>query len=519
MMRIAPARPWVHRVLRATGYLSVAAVLTLFVLGVLMLATVVRSGYVAVGVLVLALLPVIVYRFIHVTFVHLVVLVPLLVMVPILGLLAFDVIWAAIGLGRPRPDVGLAIAGVVVGAVAYLYMRWLGDAVPEHPGAWALFGVLAALILCALVRERVPELSLWIVAFCTCAAVWFYLHSVAGPRISHPIWWAALLVAFAVVIVPLVGEAVQGHRSNVILLVLSVAAGVAGLAFLGRHRRRHPGERFVYVGGGFLVAGLALLGFSILTVVLGSSPTVQARPLPVAEPAVTLPDAAFEHSPVLLFDSGEQLHTPLNVDSVFARGLVELCPEGRGLLAGCTQLHSANDLRNGIGNMRFNTQELEGADIATTIYVHVTTDPTDPSLQDLDYWWYLPDNPADTARGAMCGAGLVIPEITCFDHQSDWEGVVVVVNKVSGEPAAVEFAAHSHVVYASWALLQSADGKPPRAKFPSTSRPRSTRLCSSPAAPMPRTRSPATRTSATPAWRSKTTSTTAGRSGNAAGRA
>ena len=26
----------------------------------------------------------------------------------------------------------------------------------------------------------------------------------------------------------------------------------------------------------------------------------------------------------------------------------------------------------------------------------------------LDYWWYLPDNPANTAQGAMCGAGLVI---------------------------------------------------------------------------------------------------------------
>jgi hypothetical protein len=30
---------------------------------------------------------------------------------------------------------------------------------------------------------------------------------------------------------------------------------------------------------------------------------------------------------------------------------------------------------------------------------------------------------------AFCGAGLVIPGITCHDHQSDWEGLTVVVDR------------------------------------------------------------------------------------------
>ena len=55
----------------------------------------------------------------------------------------------------------------------------------------------------------------------------------------------------------------------------------------------------------------------------------------------------------------------------------------------------------------------------------------------------------------MCGAGLVIPEITCFDHQSDWEGVTVVVNSRK-KLVAVHYAAHSHVVSVPWPTLREA---------------------------------------------------------------
>ena len=50
--------------------------------------------------------------------------------------------------------------------------------------------------------------------------------------------------------------------------------------------------------------------------------------------------------------------------------------------------------------------------------------------------------------------GRVIPEITCFDHQSDWEGVTVVVDQ-NQRPEAVHYAAHDHVINVPWATLQA----------------------------------------------------------------
>jgi hypothetical protein len=74
----------------------------------------------------------------------------------------------------------------------------------------------------------------------------------------------------------------------------------------------------------------------------------------------------------------------------------------------------------------------------------------------LDYWWYLPYNPVNLGGGALCGAGLVIAGVTCQDHESDWEGVTVVVDR-SGRlprPVAVQYAQHSSVVRYSWSLLR-----------------------------------------------------------------
>jgi hypothetical protein len=162
-----------------------------------------------------------------------------------------------------------------------------------------------------------------------------------------------------------------------------------------------------------------------------------------------------DHQPILLFDTGERLRTPVDIERMLATGHVQLCPEGNGLLADCRTISGPGDLRNGFGNLRFDTQQIEDDDLATTIYAHVVADELHPGWTDLDYWWYLPDNPANTAQGAMCGAGLVIPEITCFDHQSDWEGVTVVLDE-SDNPVAVHYAAHAHVINVPWATLQAA---------------------------------------------------------------
>ena len=81
--------------------------------------------------------------------------------------------------------------------------------------------------------------------------------------------------------------------------------------------------------------------------------------------------------------------------------------------------------------------QLTLGDPRSTIYVRpVRREVNGRQFLYLDYWWYLPDNPARAGKGAFCGAGLVIPGVSCFDHQSDWEGITVKLDttEVPGQP-------------------------------------------------------------------------------------
>jgi hypothetical protein len=51
---------------------------------------------------------------------------------------------------------------------------------------------------------------------------------------------------------------------------------------------------------------------------------------------------------------------------------------------------------------------------------------------------------------------LAIPGVTCFDHESDWEGVTVVVDRTNPEsaPVAVQYAQHNSVIRYSWHQLR-----------------------------------------------------------------
>jgi hypothetical protein len=75
----------------------------------------------------------------------------------------------------------------------------------------------------------------------------------------------------------------------------------------------------------------------------------------------------------------------------------------------------------------------------------------------LDYWWYLADNPTGAFKGAFCGAGMVILGVTCFDHESDWEGITVVLEREAGRarPIAVHYAQHEKVVRYEWPALRA----------------------------------------------------------------
>jgi hypothetical protein len=437
-------------------------VVALTAFGVLMLATIIEWGWVAAGIVAVAMIPATASALRAPQLVIRGTLVLPAVVVPLLGLLALDVIWAAVGLEQPAPDWGLVIAGGFVAGIAYTYLRWVGAPPPENVLPWSVLAAGSALLLDGLIRGGVPQLELWFVAGATGVAVAVYLVNESAGDIKRPLWWAVLTVVTLVVFAPLLYDAIHGHRIKGVLLVGgAIAAGFVGLNAIGLSRRRSVGPaRALGLAGTILVIALVPLGvWGFVTVT--DRPHEEPNPVPVtaAAPARPVSQYALDRRPVLKFDSGERLHTPLNIDAWLRTETVELCPEGTGLLADCSTLSSAADLRNGVGNLRFSTQDI-GSDIPTTIYVHEVDDRVSPGTVDLDYWWYLPDNPADTAQGAMCGAGLVIPEITCFDHQSDWEGVTVVVDEATHEPVEVHYAAHDHVVSVPWSLVRTDGDRP-----------------------------------------------------------
>jgi hypothetical protein len=455
------AGPRVRRAARTAGVIGAMAILALFTFGTAMLATLLSGGYVALGVLAMAAIP----RLIDAVapksqLLHAPVIGLIAVVVPVVTLLGTDVVWATAGLPRPSPALGLALAALVVTGAAYAYLLWVRQAPPKHPRRWALHAGLSGLAL--TVVTGVEGLDLGVVVACAgaAAATYVYLHRRADPDIRHPLWWALLVAGVMLVLVPLLVEAVQGGRlSPILLLVGAVMAAVAALNGLWIHARRDA-RRALAIG---VLVGVALPAVLVAFLQLTSlAPAPPAdRPVPPAGAASAPPPAALAHSPILLFDGGERFRTPLNVDDMLASRDVRLCPQGHGLLSACLTLAKAADLRNGFGNLNFDTQRINDAGLPATIYVHGVPDELHPGWTDLDYWWYLPDNPADTARGAMCGAGLVIPEITCFDHQSDWEGVTVVVDG-HGTPQRVHYAAHNFVVDYPWAQLQRAFAALPR---------------------------------------------------------
>jgi len=450
------------RALRLLAIASAGALVGLFAFGAVMLATMLRWGYVAAGLLVLAALPPLVSSLAPRTRVlHDIVVTPVAILVPVIGLLGADVLWAAAGLPRPAPALGLVLAGAVVTGLAYCYLRWVGKPPPPHHQRWALFAGIAGLGLAALTGQDAPELKLILVAAAVGVATLLYLRRTVGHDLKHPLWWALLLVGFTIVVAPLLAEAIQGGRTSPTLLIagalIAAIAGFNGL-WLPREERLTHFKRGLGYALVFLVAiPLAVVAFIQITSVVPAAP--DERAVVAAAAAAPLPAAAVAHRPILLFDGGERFRTPLDVDRMLASGDVELCPEGNGLLADCHTVNGPGDLRNGFGNLRFDTQQIADAQLPTTIYAHVADDALHPGWRDIDYWWYLPDNPANTAQGAMCGAGLVIPEITCFDHQSDWEGVTVVVDE-QRKPVAVHYAAHNHVVDVPWTALQASVAGP-----------------------------------------------------------
>jgi hypothetical protein len=210
---------------------------------------------------------------------------------------------------------------------------------------------------------------------------------------------------------------------------------------------------------------------------------------------------ALRHQPILRFHRTEPVPRPLSVETLFRDGKVRQCFSGRVGGDRCAVVERARELENGDTHLELALpkgrnlrtlareeerrvesataeQDVDADTLApppaappgggarplgegSAIYVHpVPTESEDVSTLYLDYWWYLPDNPAGSGGGAFCGPGLLMPGISCFDHQSDWEGVTVVLDRTrpgrTPEPVAVHYAQHGDVVRYEWETLRAA---------------------------------------------------------------
>jgi hypothetical protein len=227
---------------------------------------------------------------------------------------------------------------------------------------------------------------------------------------------------------------------------------------------------------------------------------------------------AMKHRPILVFDSGEPVPRPLSVEQLFSDKDVRQCSDlESGGTCGDDQvvekpadlrspgMHLVIDKPNGLAKLAETEHGLWARGVialpvgrATTATVVAQPDqpgegppgtppatalqpgrtPEDPRrllghgsriyvhpvaitqgkrrLVYLDYWWYLADNPARSANGAFCGAGLVILGVTCFDHESDWEGITVVLQRGGDDwtPIAAHYAQHEAVVRYDWEDLR-----------------------------------------------------------------
>jgi hypothetical protein len=211
--------------------------------------------------------------------------------------------------------------------------------------------------------------------------------------------------------------------------------------------------------------------------------------------------------PVLLFDHEERVPWPVSVMALFDKGVVYLCHDHGIVKSGCGSdpIRKPSELESGGTHMKLDLKlsypdelrklarrELEAQEqrageaaarpvvgaprepippsgvvelaagerqpgTGSAIYVHpVTAGHGRKERLYLDYWWYLPINPVSLGGGALCGAGLVIAGVTCQSHQSDWEGMTVVVDRTGAVPeiVAVQYAQHNKVIRYDWDLLR-----------------------------------------------------------------
>src|SRR5262245_6410575 len=127
------------RVLRVGGRVSAAAILALFAFGTVMLATMLRWGYVAVGAVLLAVVPWLLDGLARRSrFVHAAAIAPVAVVAPVVTSLGVDVLWSSAVFRVPRQRPGWRSPASSWPGWAYAYLSWVGKPPPRHHRLWAL---------------------------------------------------------------------------------------------------------------------------------------------------------------------------------------------------------------------------------------------------------------------------------------------------------------------------------------------------------------------------------------------
>ncbi len=184
-----------------------------------------------------------------------------------------------------------------------------------------------------------------------------------------------------------------------------------------------------------------------------------------------------EFRPLLRFDGGERLR-PVDVDWLFEHAPQgsnhQVCDHHAGPDA-CETLDRESDLAGSLDEyISLGSRARGGVDLAVDrpgsverMYVHARV------RQDklyLGYWWFIPYNSSPWRSELNCLPGFTFADLSCFDHQGDWEGATVIAGIKEDrryidpyrldnlEPEAVLYDSHGTSYRWDWSQLDRVPG-------------------------------------------------------------
>ncbi len=313
---------------------------------------------------------------------------------------------------------------------------------PRHGLRLVAFLLLAVVgLLCLVVLDYALNTGLWgefvFALVVTWAAIAIAGHvisdarwkgwGIAPPTTLHAPFWAA----FVLVAVPL---AIVSRWSGVVVLVC-VGLGVYFLLPWMLERLKAPKWTEPSVRLSVFATVITMLSF----VQLWTAHAARERVPAAATRRALVPGSdqlASRYRPVLFFDREERF-LPLNIGQAIAADQVAICRKTvRG--ESCDRVTSETAIDQNADYLSFSSEPLGPRDSmggAKSAYYYHLVDERPPRLY-IDYWWFFAENPEPVASAILCRAGLRAPEVSCFQHQGDWEGITVVLAPCDLQPEA-----------------------------------------------------------------------------------